>query len=62
MGIGQWEYLHYEDDLKENLLRFAKTVMLFAHKNVDMNAISCNKLLLLHGPPGNHLSFKTPCN
>ncbi|XP_055309924.1 pachytene checkpoint protein 2 homolog isoform X1 [Sitodiplosis mosellana] len=49
---GQWEYLHYEDDLKENLLRFSKTIMLFALKNVDINAISCNKLVLLHGPPG----------
>lgn len=26
--------------------------MFFAHRNVDVNAISCNKLVLLHGPPG----------
>lgn len=35
------------------LLKFSKTIMLFALKNVDMNAISCNKLVMLHGPPGN---------
>lgn len=31
--------------------------MLFAHKHVDMNAISCNKLILLHGPPGKDVHF-----
>lgn len=43
------------------LLRFVKTIMLFSHKNIDPNAISCNKLILLHGPPGElvHLSSTT---
>lgn len=41
------------------LLQFSKTIMLFAHKNVNMNAISCNKLVLLHGPPG-EISFHIP--
>ncbi|XP_031623510.1 pachytene checkpoint protein 2 homolog isoform X2 [Contarinia nasturtii] len=49
---GLWEFLYFEDDLKENLLRFSKSLMLFAEKKVDTNAISCNKLILLHGPPG----------
>lgn len=26
--------------------------MLFAQKKVDPNVISCNRLVLLHGPPG----------
>lgn len=45
-------------DLHLQMLRFVKTIMLFSQKNVDVNAISCNKLLLLHGPPGNiHLTL-----
>jgi pachytene checkpoint protein 2 len=26
--------------------------MLFSRQNVDQNIISCNRLVLLHGPPG----------
>lgn len=26
--------------------------MLFSRKNVDTNIVSCNRLVLLHGPPG----------
>lgn len=34
------------------ILRFAQSIMLFAQKKIDANVISCNKLVLLHGPPG----------
>lgn len=49
---GLWESLIYEESLKENLLSFMKTTALFSEKNVNSNLISCNRLVLLHGPPG----------
>ena len=50
--FGLWESLVYDDSLKENLLDFAETMLLFSQKNVDQNIVSCNRLILLHGPPG----------
>ncbi|XP_065084459.1 pachytene checkpoint protein 2 homolog [Ochlerotatus camptorhynchus] len=49
---GQWESLIYDDHLKYDLLSYMQTTMLFARKNVNVNLISCNRLILLHGPPG----------
>lgn len=49
---GLWETLIYDDRLKENLLDFTKTILLFSNLGVDQNIISCNRLILLHGPPG----------
>ncbi|XP_055640110.1 pachytene checkpoint protein 2 homolog [Toxorhynchites rutilus septentrionalis] len=49
---GLWESLIYEDDLKENLLSFVQTTMLFSKKMVNVNLVACNRLILLHGPPG----------
>lgn len=50
--LGLWESLIYEDGMKENLLRFAETMLHFSKKKVDQNIISCNRLMLLHGVPG----------
>ncbi|VEN54924.1 unnamed protein product [Callosobruchus maculatus] len=47
-----WENLYYDTDIKQNLLRYAQTMMEFGDKGVDGNVISCNKVILLHGPPG----------
>lgn len=47
--------LHSSNDwfsLLFQILRFAHSIMLFAQKKIDPNVISCNKLVLLHGPPG----------
>lgn len=49
---GLWESLIYEEGLKENLLRFVETIMFFSNRQIDPNIISCNRIVLLHGPPG----------
>lgn len=49
---GLWEHLVYDKGLKEKLLKFALSALLFSQHNVNHNIISCNRLLLLHGPPG----------
>ena len=49
---GLWENLIYDKGLKEKLLKFALSALLFSQHNVNHNIISCNRLLLLHGPPG----------
>lgn len=50
---GLWQTLIYDDNLKENLLDFSKTILLFSNMGVNQNVVSCNRLILLHGPPGN---------
>lgn len=50
--FGLWESLIYDDNLKENLLDFAETMLLFSKMNINQNIVSCNRLILLHGPPG----------
>lgn len=50
--FGLWESLVYEDGLKENLLSFAETMMHFSKMKIDHNIVSCNRLMLIHGPPG----------
>ncbi|XP_053690761.1 pachytene checkpoint protein 2 homolog [Sabethes cyaneus] len=49
---GLWESLVYEGTMKEDLLSFMQTTMLFSRKNVNSNLVACNRLVLLHGPPG----------
>ncbi|XP_037822874.1 pachytene checkpoint protein 2 homolog [Lucilia sericata] len=49
---GLWQHLIYDKGLKEKLLRFAVSALLFSQHNVNHNIISCNRLILLHGPPG----------
>ncbi|XP_020799413.1 pachytene checkpoint protein 2 homolog [Drosophila serrata] len=50
--VGLWENLIYESGVKEKLLTFALSALSFSQHRVDMNVIACNRLLLLHGPPG----------
>jgi pachytene checkpoint protein 2 len=50
--FGLWESLVYDDNLKENLLDFSQTMLLFSDKKIDQNIVSCNRLVLLHGLPG----------
>lgn len=49
---GLWESLVYDDNIKENLLDFARTMLYFSQKDIDQNIVSCNRLILLHGLPG----------
>lgn len=50
--FGIWENLIYDDDIKQKLLNYAQSMMLFSEKGVDHKTISCNRVILLHGPPG----------
>ncbi|KAK9693162.1 ATPase family associated with various cellular activities (AAA) [Popillia japonica] len=47
-----WETLIYDSNIKEDLLKYAITIMKFADKGIDANVIACNRVILLHGPPG----------
>lgn len=47
-----WENLIYNNNIKENLLNYAYAMMEFSKKGVNQKIISCNKVILLHGPPG----------
>lgn len=47
-----WESLYYDNNIKENLLKYARTMMEFSDKGINPNVISCNRVILLHGPPG----------
>uniref|UniRef100_A0A182NQE0 ABC transporter domain-containing protein n=1 Tax=Anopheles dirus TaxID=7168 RepID=A0A182NQE0_9DIPT len=49
---GLWESLIFEKEVKDGMLAFAETSMLFARKGVDRNLVTCNRLALFHGPPG----------
>ncbi|XP_046843692.1 pachytene checkpoint protein 2 homolog [Xenia sp. Carnegie-2017] len=49
---GLWESLLFDSDVKNQLLRYAATTLLFSDRGVDFNIISWNKVILLHGPPG----------
>ncbi|XP_015517357.1 pachytene checkpoint protein 2 homolog isoform X1 [Neodiprion pinetum] len=49
---GLWESLYYDSDIKENLLSFVETTILFSDRQIDANIISWNRVVLLHGPPG----------
>lgn len=49
---GLWESLIYETNIKQQLLNFVATTLLFSDKGVNSNIISWNRVVLLHGPPG----------
>ncbi|XP_014216425.1 pachytene checkpoint protein 2 homolog [Copidosoma floridanum] len=49
---GLWETLFYGDNIKDHLLNFVETAMLYSQKQVNTHIISWNKVVLLHGPPG----------
>jgi len=49
---GVWENLVYDTNIKWDLLRFVATSLLLSDKGVDQNIVCCNRVVLLHGPPG----------
>ncbi|KAA8542214.1 hypothetical protein F0562_023366 [Nyssa sinensis] len=49
---GMWDSLIYESGLKQRLLRYAASALLFTEKGVDPFLVSWNRIILLHGPPG----------
>lgn len=42
----------YTDDVKARLLQYIATTMRFAHAGLNQDVITCNRVVLLHGPPG----------
>ena len=49
---GMWDNLVYDSNTKVELLRFVETALLLSDRNVDTNIVGCNRVVLLHGPPG----------
>ena len=49
---GVWENLIYDTDIKNELLKFVGTSLLLSDKGVDSCIVTCNRIVLLHGPPG----------
>ena len=49
---GVWENLVYDTNIKQDLLRFVSTSLLLSEQGVDQNIVCCNRVVLLHGPPG----------
>jgi len=49
---GLWDSLVFDGDIKECLLAYVSTALLFSDQKVDPNIISWNRVVLLHGPPG----------
>jgi len=49
---GVWENLVYDTNIKRDLLRFVSTSLVLSDQGVDQNIVCCNRVVLLHGPPG----------
>lgn len=47
-----WDNLIYPKEIKENIIGYAESSLLFANKGVSHHIISWNRVILLHGPPG----------
>jgi Cdc6-like AAA superfamily ATPase len=43
---------YYETEIKQRLLRYATSALLFSESRVNPRLISWNRVVLLHGPPG----------
>ncbi|CAI5461349.1 unnamed protein product [Closterium sp. Yama58-4] len=49
---GLWESLVYDSGIKNRLLRYAASALLFSEKGVNCQLVSWNRVVLLFGPPG----------
>lgn len=49
---GSWESIIVPPIIKQNLLQYASTALLFTNKQICPTIISWNRVLLFHGPPG----------
>ena len=43
---------YYDSGIKQRLLRYAASALLFSQRRVDPQLVSWNRVVLLHGPPG----------
>jgi hypothetical protein len=51
---GSWEALVLPSSVKTTLMSFAMSSLLFGQRGVDGNFVAANKVILLHGPPGEY--------
>eukprot|EP01083_Nonionella_stella_P090120 251779_1 len=49
---GLFESLIFEEDIKNRLLNYMKTISFYGKAGIDKNVIGWNGVILLHGPPG----------
>lgn len=49
---GVWESLVYDGPVKRDLLNYAFAMLHLSIRGVDSNIVGCNRVVLLHGPPG----------
>lgn len=49
---GLWDSLIYADNIKIKLLDYIHATFILSDANVDLNLVSWNRVVLLHGPPG----------
>ncbi|XP_014240298.1 pachytene checkpoint protein 2 homolog [Cimex lectularius] len=49
---GLWEALIFDSNIKDNLLQYAQAMLRYSKCGVDPTIVSCNRVVLLHGPPG----------
>lgn len=49
---GLWDVLHYENNLKQQLLDYTSTSLTLSDCQIDFNVINWNHLILLYGSPG----------
>ncbi|KAF7458495.1 ATPase, AAA family protein [Cryptosporidium felis] len=49
---GLWDVLHYENNLKQQLLDYTSTSLILSEYEIDFNIINWNHLILLYGSPG----------
>lgn len=49
---GLWESLILENGLKEQLMSYVQTTLLYSSHQVNAKVVHWNGLILLHGPPG----------
>ncbi|KAH8581566.1 Pch2p like AAA ATpase [Cryptosporidium sp. chipmunk genotype I] len=49
---GLWDVLHYENNLKQQLLDYTSTSLILSDCQIDFNVINWNHLILLYGSPG----------
>lgn len=47
-----WENLYYDEHIKNDVLEYSATALEMAQHGVPTSIVSCNRLILLHGPPG----------
>ena len=50
--VNLWDTIVCDAEIKRTLLGYASTAMIFTNASVDADVVSWNRMILLHGPPG----------